>query len=66
MLGEKQVDETLRAQANRQLFHTSRGELGFMSKGGAVKNKFPSTGYRKAQIHSAEQPLDCNYRSFKF
>lgn len=59
-----EVDETPQAQANRQLFHTSRGEVGFMSRDGAAKNKLPSMGYCKTQIRFAEQPLDCNYRSF--
>lgn len=64
MLGERPVDETPQTQANRRLFHPSRGELGFVSREGTAENKLPSMEYCTTQIHSAEQPLDFNCSSF--
>lgn len=48
-----------------ELIPTSRGgELSFTSRDSVAKNTLPSRGYPRTSTQSAEQPLDCSYRSF--
>lgn len=62
VLGEKQVDETPQAQANGANSHR-QGRTGFHKQRWCCQ-EYTSQHFPMTQTQSAEQPLDCSYRSF--